>query len=305
MSQSPAVVGPNRGEVDGRGFRPGDFLPVLVALGVLFFGLAQICQTGWMLFPLVILAVGTALAWSATPTVFLFSLPIILLLDRSGIGPEEWLASLFEGRNPFYFARRGSGGGPDLDTTNPVSLGEWVITAGAVIATHAVACRHIALRKSLFQTGQRVTGGAGAKPGWWGFYLPFTITLTVLGVMVVWLMTTILLDNNILEPRMVQVVRWIIAMGGGLVLGLLVRIQLGVLEGRAMDPTAAAGYLAHASWAEMGREVNKADRWLMWWRLGRRRKSGARWRRLLMGVKPGPPRNASTGPVREKGGKPS
>jgi len=305
MSQSPPDVGPNRGEVDGRVFRPGDFLPVLVALGVLFFGLAQICQTGWMLFPLVILAVGTALAWSATPTVFLFSLPIILLLDRSGIGPEEWLASLFEGRNPFYFPRRGSGGGPDLDTTNPVSLGEWVITAGAVIATHAVACRHIALRKSPFQTGQSVTGGAGAKPGWWGVFLPFTITLTVLGVMVVWLMTTILVDNNIFEPRMVQVIRWILALGGGLVMGLLVRVLLGLFEGRAMDQTAAAGFLAHSSWAEMGREVNKTDRWLMWWRLGRRRKSEARWRRLLLGVKTGPPRNPDAGVGKRKGGKPS
>jgi len=282
------------GEVPGRGIHLADFVPVLVALGVLFFGLAQICQTGWMLFPLVILAVGTALAWRGTPTVFLFSLPLILLLDRSGIGPEEWFASLLEGRNPFFF-RRGGGGGPDLDTTNPVSLVEWLVTAGGSIACHALACRHIAMRSSPFQTGQLVAGGGGAGPAWWGMLLPFAIVVTVLGVMIGWVFTAMLLENNTFEPRMVQLIRWINVVGGGLVMGLLVRVMLGLVEGRAMDPTAAAGFLAHASWAEMGREFNKTDRWLMWWRLGRRRQAETRWRRLLLGVKPGPAQSSPAG----------
>ncbi len=287
---NPLQAGPDKAkgwQPPARGFQPGNYVPILVALGVLFFGLAQICQTGWMLFPLGILAGGSALAWQGTPTIFLFSLPVFLLLDRSGIGPEEWLSSLLEGGNPF-FLRRGVGGGPDLDTSNLMSLAEWLVAAGGTIAAHALACRYIALRKPPFQTGQLVPVKEQVDSAWWGMKLPFTIVLTVLCVMVGWVMTSAFLEDGQFPPRVVQLIRWVLVVGGGLVLGLFARIILGLAEGRAMDPAAAAGFLAHSSWAEMGREINKTDRWLMWWRLGRRRKAEARWRRLLLGVKPSP-----------------
>ncbi len=267
-------------------FNPMEWVPLLVGLGVLFGGLAQVCQTGWMLLPIVLLAVGSGLAWRGTPSLFLFAIPLALLLDRSGIGPDEWLASLLSGRNPFFYMRRG-GNGPDLDTTDLVSLTEWVVIAGGVIVSHSLACRHIAGRNPPFQTGS-LARVPGFRPALVGMALPLTVILLVLGVMIAWVFSAMFLENNAFQPRMVQMIRWVLVVGGALVVGLLARIVLGIMEARKLHPDTAAGFLAHSSWAEMGREINTVDRWLVWWRLGRRQRSETRWRRLLMGVRPRP-----------------
>ena len=74
-------------------------------------------------------------------------------------------------------------------------------------------------------------------------------------------------------------------MGGALVIGLLARLILGLAEAKSMDATSAAGFLANAAWADMGKALNKPNRWLMWWRLGQRKKAETRWRRMLRGIK--------------------
>lgn len=284
MSRTTGNTEESPRQVPAQAFSPLELVPLVVGLAVLFVGLAQVCQTGWMLLPIVLLAVGSGLAWRGAPSLFLFSLPLALLLDRSGIGPEEWLASLLSGRNPFFYIRRGENGA-DLDTTNLVSLGGWLVIAGGIIVSHAFACRHIAGRNPQFQTGT-LARVPSFRPAAGGLTLPLTVTAVVLGVMIGWVFSAAFLENSFIQPRMVQMIRWVLVVGGALGVGLLARIVVGILEARKMHPDTAAGFLAHSSWAEMGREINTVDRWLHWWRLGRRQRSETRWRRLLMGVRP-------------------
>ena len=261
------------------------FIHLVVAFAILFAGLSQICETGWMLLPLAVIAIGTFLGWAISPTIFLFSLPLSLLLDRSGIGPDEWLVILLEGGSPFFVRRMAANNPHDLNTSDMLSLIAWCLTAAGVIATHSIACRYLILRKPPFITGQLVVAGPNRKGSLVDLVFCLTIVVLAIVVMIMWVYTDLVLDSVNYSPRLVQLTRWVLAVGGALVIGLLARLILGLAEAKSMDATSAAGFLANASWADMGKALNKPNRWLMWWRLGQRKKAETRWRRMLRGIK--------------------
>ncbi|RLS38038.1 MAG: hypothetical protein DWH82_09075 [Planctomycetota bacterium] len=284
------------------GFQVIRYVPVMLAAMALFIGMSQACVTGWMLLPLLWILASVPLGWRYGPALFLVLVPVSLLLDRTGIGPLTWLDFLLEGGNVFVIRRMSGFGLMDLNPQDAVSLLSWGLLGLGYLGTHAAACRLSAELKPPFLTGELVPSSAhgykGQLPNEPGVSLApglgFALTLLslVAALLLLWVFSEMWITSE-WPGSWIQMVRWVLTVGGALVVGLLFRAWLGVVEARAMDTLAANGVLAETTWRELAQPLNRMDRWLMWWRLRRRRKAESRWRKLLRAMPKTKPKGKS------------
>lgn len=268
--------------------RPAAPLPAFVpALGWALALLVLLQFTGrttWMLVPPAVLALAGFLPLPVAPGFFFACLPVCLLLETTGGGPEEWFDALLGAP-----VRRGSLGEAsllDLQADELVSVLLW-LAIGLCWISGFRELAHLSMLKSDPFPGPSGRGGPSPLPrsmpsaggrGW------AAIEMLALGagILVVIIFETGFLGEQAGYSALLRV--RLASLGGGFLLIFLgVRTVTSYLHWNAM-PVLEAGLVAQeAAWREGTVELGALNRWLTWMRVGTRRRAERRWRILSRG----------------------
>ncbi|MBU6293984.1 MAG: hypothetical protein KJS91_04805 [Planctomycetes bacterium] len=265
--------------------KPAQARPVFVpALGWALALLVLLQFTGrttWMLVPPAVLALAGFLPLPVAPGFFFACLPVCLLLETTGVGPEEWFDALLGA--PVRRGRLGEASLIDLQSDELASILLW-LAIGTCWISGFREIAHLAMAKSDPFPGP--SGRTGPSP------LPRSMPLAegrewsaigVLGlgagILVVIIFEAAFLGEQAGYSALLRV--RLASLGGGFLLVFLaVRTVTSYLHWNAM-PVLEAGLVAQeAAWREGAVEMGAIHRWLTWMRVGTRRGAERRWRIL-------------------------
>lgn len=253
----------------------------------LFFSLALLVllqfvgRTSWMLIPPGILALGAFLPLSRMPGLFFVSLPVSLMFEITGRGPEEMIDALF---SPAGFQKVGQDGLVDMRVEDILSLLLWLSIALVWIQGFRELA-HLAMARWDPFPGPKGRAGPSpltrVMPVATGHRRSATIGLLSVGVgiLVVVILQAASLGDELSYAAILRA-RLATLGGGGILVFMAVRALTGYLHWRAM-PVLEAGLVAQeGAWREGAREFTALDRWLTWARLGARRRAERQWKKL-------------------------
>ena len=257
------------------------FMAPLACALVLLALLQFVGRTTWMLLPPGMLAIGAFFPLSWLPGVFFLSLPLSLMLETTGKGPEELLDALL---SPMGFRNVGQPALVDMQVEDIFSLLLWLSIAAAWIHGFRELA-HLALAKADPFPGPKGRVGRSPLPR----AMPVaadrrrSVTIGVLclgaGILVVVILQAASLSEEVSYAAILRA-RLATLGGGGILVFLTVRALTGYLHWRAM-PLLEAGLVAQeGAWREGAREFTALDRWLTWARLGARRRAERQWNQL-------------------------
>lgn len=258
------------------------FMPALAIALVLLVLLQGVGRTTWMLIPPGILALGALLPFSRAPGLFFASLPVALMFETTGAGPEELIDSLFSGLG---FRRMGLPSLADLELDDFPSIGLWLAIALAWIHGFRELA-HLAMTK-----GDPFPGPKGRKgpsplhrtmPRTAGDRRGVTVGLVSLcvGILMVIILQAAALSGELGHAAILRT-RLATLGGGAILVFLAVRVATGYMHWRSMSGLEAVLTAQEGAWREGAREFGALDRWLTWVRLGMRRRAERRWTNLI------------------------
>lgn len=254
--------------------------PLFCSLALLVL-LQFVGRTTWMLIPPGILALGAFLPLARMPGLFFVSLPVSLIFETTGVGPEEMLDALF---SPLGFRKVGQPGLVDMHVEDILSLLLWLSIALVWIQ----GFRELALLA--MAKGDPFPGPKGrpgpsplprALPAATGHRRSATIGVLSLGagILVVVILQAASLSEEVSYAAILRA-RLATLGGGGILAFMAVRALTGYLHWRAMPVLEAGLVVQEGAWREGAREFTALDRWLTWARLGARRRAERQWKKL-------------------------